>query len=112
MEVRIDETLVEAIEKMAATTGQTVEEFVNGLLEYSFDNGLAVLQMARVEELLTREILPRLMNMQSSQFAVRHQITNLHADILDGPQRAIAISKEASDIGHQMVFDNDEETIA
>ena len=104
MVVEIREDLLEAIERASSETGQSVDEFVNGLLQYSFDNGLAVLQMTRVEELLTREILPRLMTVQTSQFAIRHQITNIHADILDGPERAIAISKEASDIGHEMIF--------
>lgn len=104
MVVEIREDLLNAIEHASSESGQTVEDFVNGLLQYSFDNGLAVLQMTRVEELLTREILPRLMSVQTAQFATRHQITNIHADILDGPERAIAISKEASDIGYEMVY--------
>lgn len=108
MEIKINENLREAIINASKDAGVGVDEFVNGLLEYSFDNGLAVLQMARVEELLTRELLPRLMNVQAGQFSARHQIMNIHADILDGDERAVAIAKEADEIGYEMVFGDNE----
>lgn len=104
MEVVIKDEIVEAIEKVVAETGESVEEFVNGIITYSFDNGLAVLQMQKMEELLTREILPRIMNIESNEYAVRHQVTNIHNDILDGSERAVVIAKEASEIGEKLAF--------
>ncbi len=109
MRIELNEEISKAVENAARDNGMSEEEFVNGLIEYSFDNGLAVLQMARVEEMLTSEILPRLMNVQMGQFAERHQIMTLHADISDGPERAMAVAKEANDIGYKVVFEEDQE---
>ena len=107
--VKLNNTVAQAVEKAANDTNMSVEEFVNGLIEYSFDNGLAVLQMARVEELLTREILPRIMNVEVNQLATRHQLMNLHADISDGAERAIAIANEANNIAYETVFGESDE---
>jgi hypothetical protein len=104
MKIELNDAVSEAVQKAAADNNMSADEFVNGLIEYSFDNGLAVLQMAKVEELITQEVLPRLMNVQINQFATRHQVLNLHADISDSNERAIAIAKEANDIAHETVF--------
>jgi len=109
MEIKLSKEVSVAVAKAARDNNMSENEFVNGLIEYSFDNGLAVLQMARVEEMLTREILPRIMNVEMNQYATRHQIMNLHADISDGAERAIAIAEEANDIGYKTVFEKDEE---
>ncbi|WP_331775019.1 hypothetical protein [Sulfurospirillum sp. 1612] len=109
MEVKLSEAVSTAVAQAAQENNMSVDEFVNGLIEYSFDNGLAVLQMSRVEAMLTNEILPRVMNLQMNQYAVRHQVMTLHADISDGPERAIAIAKEANDIGYDTVFQDDKD---
>ena len=109
MKVELNEQVSEAVVKAAEENNMSTEEFVNGLLHYSFDNGLAVLQMAKVEELLTREFLPRMMKLEMNSFATRHQILNLHADISDGPERAEAIAKEANEIGYSVVFEEEED---
>ena len=107
MKIELNKTVVEAVTKAAADNGMSEDEFVNGLIEYSFDNGLAVLQMARVEEMLTSEILPRLMNLQVGDLSRRYQILNLHADISDGPERAEAILKEGQEIAYETVFEDE-----
>ena len=109
MRIELNDEVSQAVAKVAKDNQMSVDEFVNGLIEYSFDNGLAVLQMARVEAMLTEEILPRLMDIEVNQLATRHQVMNLHADISDGPERAIAIAREANDIAHKTVFEEEED---
>jgi len=106
MKIELNEQVSEAVSKAAEDNSMSTDEFVNGLIHHSFDNGLAILQMAKVEELLTREILPRIMKLEMNSFATRHQVLNLHADISDGPERAEAIAKEANDIGYSVVFED------
>jgi len=108
MKVELNKQIADAVVKAAEENGVTVEEFVNGLLHYSFDSGLAIFHIGKVEELLAREILPRIMKLEMNSFATRHQILNLHADISDGPERAEAIAKEANEIAYSVVFEEDE----
>ena len=109
MKIELNEELSKAVAAAAEENNMTAEEFVNGLVHYSFDNGLAVMQMARLESLIANEILPRILKLEVNSFATRHQILNLHADISDGPERAEAIAREANEIGYSILNEEDQD---
>lgn len=104
MTIVLRDEIAEAVNVAAQTHGMSADDFVNGLIVNQLDNSIAVLQMNRVEDILANEILPRLMNVQMNTFALRHQATNFHADILDTPERATIVAQEANDIAYDLVF--------
>jgi len=53
--------------------------------------------------------MPALTNTQLNTLAARHQITNMHADILEDEERAFAIAKEATDLAYKSIFEEEEE---
>jgi len=103
-----NEELEKALKNVAYKEGISVDELVEYLLTFSLDNSLATLAMKRIEFMLVNEIMPALTNTQLNVLAARHQITNIHADILENEDRAFAIAKEATDLAFKSIFENEE----
>ena len=108
IEIKNDE-LVKAIEALAQEQDKSAEEVAEELLGYAVGDGLAVLLMKRIEYAIIDEIIPKIDAAVVNSFAVRHQVLNMHADILQSPERAEAISKQASEIAQEIVFGNKDE---
>ena len=108
-----NEEIVKVINALAEEQDKSVNEVIEELLSYAVNDGLTVLLMKRIEFAIIDEIIPKIDAAVVNSFAVRHQVLNMHADILQNPERAEAISKQASEIGHEIVFgsqeDNEEE---
>ena len=107
-----NEEIIKVIEALAQEQEKSANEVIEELLGYAVNNGLTVLLMKRIEYALIDEIIPKIDAAVVNSFAVRHQVMNMHADILQNPERAEAISKQASEIGHEIVFgsqDDEEE---
>lgn len=103
-----NEEIAKTIEALAQEQDKSAEEVAEELLGYAVGDGLAVLLMKRIEYALIDEIIPKIDAAVVNSFAMRHQVLNMHADILQSPERAEAISKQASEIGHELVFGKDE----
>ncbi|SFP02287.1 hypothetical protein [Hydrogenimonas thermophila] len=98
--------MVKHLKKLAEEEGVEVNDIVNDLLAFSMDNAIATLAMRRIEYALINEIIPSIKSAQVNIYAARNQITNMHADILEDADRALAISQEAGKLGEEVVFDN------
>jgi len=101
----LEKTLKEVAHKEELSVDKLVEE----LLTFSLDHSISTLALKRIEYLLVNEIMPSLANTQLNTLASRHQITNMHADILEDEERAFAIAKEATDLAYKSVFEEGEE---
>ncbi|WOE70131.1 hypothetical protein RZR97_00785 [Hydrogenimonas thermophila] len=98
--------MVKHLKKLAEEEGVDVNELVTDLLAFSMDHAIATLAMRRIEYALINEIIPSIKSAEVNIFAARNQITNMHADILEDPDRALAISEEAGKIGEEVAFGN------
>lgn len=104
-----DEELVKAIETLAQEQGKEVNETIEELLSFAVNNGLSVLLLKRLEYAIVEELIPKIDTALVNTYAARHQVLNMHADILQSPERAEAINQTAGEIGQEIVFGDEEE---
>lgn len=104
-----NEELAKTLKEVAYKEQMSVDELVEQLLTFSLDHSISTLALRRIEFLLVNEIMPAITNTQLNTLATRHQITNMHADILEDEERAFAIAKEATDLASQAIFEEEEE---
>lgn len=104
-----DEELIKVIEGLAKEQGKEVNETAEELLSFSINNGLSVLLLKRLEYAIVEEIIPKIDTTLVNTYATRHQILNMHADILQSPERAEAINTAAGEIGQELVFGGEDE---
>ncbi len=67
----------------AEAAGMEVNEFAKTMLSYSFNTSQAMLGVQQVATFLEGTLLQKLTEIQINSYALRHQVTNLHADLLD-----------------------------
>ncbi len=108
VEIR-DEELIKAIEALAEEQGKDINETAEELLTFAVNNGLSVLLLKRLEYAIVEEIIPKIDTALVNTYAIRHQVLNMHADILQSPERAEAINQAAGEIGQEIVFANEED---
>ena len=104
-----NEELAKTLKEVAYKEELSVDELVEQLLTFSLDHTISTLALKRIEYLLVNEIIPALTNTQLNTLAARHQITNLHADILEDEERAFAIAKEATELASKAIFEEEGE---
>ena len=104
-----NEDLEKALKEIAYKENVSVDKLVEDLLTFNLDHSLATLAMKRIEFVLVNEIIPAVTNTQLNALAARHQITNMHADILEDEERAFAIAKEATDLAYKSIFEEGKE---
>ena len=104
-----NEELAKSLKEIAYKENISVDELVEQLLTFSLDHSISTLALKRIEYLLVNEIMPSLTNTQLNTLATRHQVTNMHADILEDEERAFAIAKEATDLASQALFEEEGE---
>ena len=103
-----NEELAKTLKEVAYKEEISVDELVEQLLSFSLDHSISTLALKRIEFLLVNEIIPTVTNTQLNTLATRHQITNMHADILEDEERAFGIAKEATDLAFKSIFENEE----
>jgi len=104
-----NEELAKTLKEIAYQERISVDKLVEDLLTFSLDHSISTLALRRIEFLLVNEIMPSLTNTQLNTLATRHQITNMHADILENEERAFAITKEATNLAYETIFEKGEE---
>jgi len=104
-----NEELARTLKEIAYQENMSVDKLVEDLLTFSLDHSISTLALKRIEFLLVNEIMPSLTNTQLNTLSARHQITNMHADILEDEERAFAIAKEATDLASQVIFSEEGE---
>ena len=104
-----NEELAKTLKEIAYKENVSIDKLVEDLLTFSLDHSISTLALKRIEFLLVNEIMPALTNTQLNTLATRHQITNMHADILEDEERAFAIAKEATDLAYKTLFEEEEE---
>ena len=104
-----NEELAKTLKEVAYQEEISVDKLVEDLLTFSLDPSISTLALKRIEYLLVNEIMPSLTNTQLNTLAARHQITNMHADILENEERAFAIANEATDLASQTIFEEEGE---
>jgi hypothetical protein len=104
-----NEELAKILKEIAYKEEINVDKLVEDLLTFSLDHSISTLALKRIEFLLVNEIMPSLANNQLNTLAARHQITNMHADILESEERAFAIAKEATDLAYKSIFEEEGE---
>lgn len=102
-----------ALTNGAEAAGMSVNDYALIMLTYSFNTSNAILAVENLSNFLANDLMHRIMELQVNSYAVRHQVTNLHADLLgDKEQRALDIAVEANTIAEEAVFgtvENNEE---
>ena len=104
-----NEELAKTLKEIAYKEEVSVDRLVEDLLTFSLDHSISTLALKRIEYLLINEIMPSLTNTQLNTLAARHQLTNMHADILEDEERAFAIAKEATNLAYKSIFEEEEE---
>jgi hypothetical protein len=104
-----NEDLTKTLKEVAYQENVSIDKLVEDLLIFSLDHSISTLALKRIEFMLVNEIMPALTNTQLNTLATRHQITNMHADILEDEERAFAIAKEATDLAYKTIFEEGEE---
>ena len=104
-----NEELAKTLKELSYKEEVSVDKLVEDLLSFSLDHSISTLALKRIEFLLVNEIMPTVTNTQLNALAARHQITNMHADILEDEERAFAIAKEATDLAFKSIFEEGEE---
>jgi len=99
-----NEELAKTLKAVAYKEGISIDKLIEDLLTFSLDHSISTLALKRIEYLLINEIMPALTNTQLNTLAARHQITNMHADILEDEERAFAIAKEATDLAYKSIL--------
>ncbi|QOG13039.1 hypothetical protein [Arcobacter sp. FWKO B] len=108
MKIEINKDLEVAIEAAANLQNVSVDDVVNDIVRFSLNTYVAAEQANKLLYLLENEVLPRIANVEVSNIATRHQLTNLHADVLENSDRALVIADEATQIGLSTIFKNEE----
>ena len=110
LELSIKDTDLQlALTNGAEAAGMSVNDYALTMLTYSFNTSNATLAVENLSNFLANDLMHRVMELQINSYAVRHQVTNLHADLLgDKEQRALDIAAEANTIAELTVFGNDE----
>ncbi len=104
-----NEELAKTLKEVSYKEEVSVDKLVEDLLSFSLDHSISTLALKRIEFLLVNEIIPAVTNTQLNALAARHQITNMHADILEDEERAFAIAKEATDLAYRSIFEEEGE---
>lgn len=106
LELHIEDiNLQTALTNGAEAANMSVNDYALTMLVYSFNTSNATLAVENLSNYLVNELHQRLIEIQINSYAVRHQITNLHADLLgDKEQRALDIAAEANILAEQAVF--------
>ena len=104
-----NEKLTKTLKEVAYQENVSIDKLVEDLLIFSLDHSISTLALKRIEFMLVNEIMPALTNTQLNTLATRHQITNMHADILEDEERAFAIAKEATDLAYKTIFEEGEQ---
>jgi len=110
LELKIEDVeLQKALKIGAEQANMDINDYALTMLTYSFNTSSAILTTEKLIGILEGDFLERLMTIQMNSFATRHQITNLHADLLgDNEQRALDIAAEANEIAEQSLNDDEE----
>jgi hypothetical protein len=108
MQILINKELEKILNEAAQSQHQTVDEMVNNILTFSLNTYIAVAQANKTLSVLETEVLPRLANIEVGNIAIRHQVTNFHADVLENSDRALMIAEEATNIGKKTVLEDTE----
>lgn len=110
LELEIREPAMQiAIKDGAEAAGMDETEFVMNLLNYSFNTSAALLAVEQLTNIVNGELMERVIQNQLNTYAMRHQITNLHADLLgENDERALEIAAEANVLAEQAVFEDDD----
>lgn len=108
MQILINKELEKILNEAAQSQHQTVDEMVNNILTFSLNTYIAVAQANKTLSVLETEVLPRLANIEVGNIAIRHQVTNFHADVLENSDRALLIAEEATNIGKKTVLEDTE----
>lgn len=108
MQILINKELEKIVNEAAQSQQQTVDEMVNNILTFSLNTYIAVAQANKTLSVLETEVLPRLANIEVGNIAIRHQVTNFHADVLENSDRALMIAEEATNIGKKTVLEDTE----
>lgn len=104
-----DANLQVALVNGAEAANMSVNNYALTMLVYSFNTSNATLAVENLSNYLVNELQQRLIEIQINSYAVRHQVTNLHADLLgDKEQRALDIAAEANILAEKAVFEADE----
>jgi hypothetical protein len=86
----------------AEAAGMEVNEFAKTMLSYSFNTSQAMLGVQQAATFLEGTLLQKLTEIQINSYALRHQVTNLHADLLgEHEQRALDIAVEANELASE-----------
>jgi len=100
----------EALTTGAEVAGLSINDYARTMLEYSFNSSQAMLGVQQVAGFLQTTILQKLEEIQINSYASRHQITNLHADLLgENEQRALDIATEANELANNTLYGVEEE---
>lgn len=105
LEIKIEDIdLQMIIAQNAQNAGLSVNEYATTMFLYSFNSAQAVYATEHLISLLQGPFLEKMTEIQINSYAVRHQITNLHADLLgDNEQRALDIATEANELAIQSI---------
>lgn len=106
LELTIDSIELQvALNNGAEAANMSVNDYALTMLTYSFNTSNATLAVENLSNFLVNELQHRLIEIQLNSFATRHQVTNLHADLLgDKEQRALDIATEANTLAEDAVF--------
>lgn len=102
--LNISDENAKILEEGAKVSGIDIKSFTENLIKVSINQTIAATQMAILLELLQNEVLPRLINVEIGSVATRHQVTNLHCDILEDADRGLAIADEATAIARNIIL--------
>lgn len=110
LELHIEDiNLQTALANGAEAANMSVNDYALTMLTYSFNTNNATLAVENLSNYLVNELHQRIVEIQINSYATRHQVTNLHADLLgDKEQRALDIAAEANILAERAVFTADE----
>jgi len=104
-----NEDLQLGIKNGAEAAKMSIEDFTAQILEYSFNTSISTMAVDRLASILDGEFMERLIQIQINSYATRHQITNLHADLLgENEDRALEIAAEANSLAENAIYCDDE----
>lgn len=106
LELTIDSIELQvALTNGAEAANMSINDYALTMLTYSFNTSNATLAVENLSNFLINELHQRLIEIQINSYATRHQVTNLHADLLgDKEQRALDIAAEANILAEDAVF--------
>lgn len=88
-----------ALTQGAEAANMDVNEFAKTMLAFSFNTSQAMLGVQQIAVFLEGTLSQKLTEILINTYATRHQVTNLHADLLgEHEQRALDIAAEANEL--------------